>query len=252
MQRNISAAVILFALLCSAWLAGQSAAKPLTNQDIKDLVAVGFSSEVIIDKIHAAEVTNFDTSVEALKTLKAANVPDAIIRVMIIPHAVPTASPATPPASASGPQRVEPESVGAVYLLDSTDQTLKPLPKEAVKVVSGRKGFTGGQGSVQMPDPASSFRLTSGKDLEFVVRCDNPQSFELYEFERKGSNREAVVATAKGKLFGGASTQRVGAIPFAVTKYGDSSYRFVVTAPEPGEYGFLTGWSAFHFAVDSK
>jgi len=252
MQRNISAAVVLFALLCSTWLAGQSAAKQLTNQDITDLVAVGLSSDVIIDKIHAAEATNFDTSVEALKTLKAANVPDAVMRVMINPHAVPSASPAPPAAGSSGMQRVEPESEGVVYFLDSSDPPLKPLPKEAVKVVSGRKGLTGGQGSVQMPDPASSFRLKSGKDLEFVVRCTNPESFELYEFAKKGNNREAVVATAKGKLFGGANTQRVGAIPFAVTKYGESSYRFVVTAPEPGEYGFLTGWSAFHFAVDSK
>jgi len=255
MQRNISTAVILFALLCSAWLAGQSAAKQLTNQDVKDLVAVGLSSDVIIDKIHAAGATNFDTSVEALKSLKAANVPDPVIRVMINPHAVPSASPAAPAAAAATPsetQRVEPESAGVVYLLDSAGQTLKPLPKEAVKVVSGRKGLTGGQGSVQMPDPASSFRLTSGKDLEFVVRCTNPESFELYEFAKKGSNREALVATAKGKLLGGATTQRVGAIPFAVIKYGESSYRFVVTAPEPGEYGFLTGWSAFDFAVDPK
>jgi len=96
MQRNISTAVILFALLCSAWLAGQSAAKQLTNQDVKDLVAVGLSSDVIIDKIHAAGATNFDTSVEALKSLKAANVPDPVIRVMINPHAVPSASPAAP------------------------------------------------------------------------------------------------------------------------------------------------------------
>jgi len=252
MQRTISAGVILCALLCSAWLLGQSAPKQMTNQDIKDLVAVGLSNDIIIDKIHSADATNFDTSVEALKNLKAANVPDAVIRVMINPHAAPVASPAAAAPSSSGVPRVEPESMGAVYLLESAGQPLRPLPKETVKVVSGRKGLTGGQGSVQMPDTASTFRLKSGKDLEFVVRCTNPESFELYQFASKGNNREALVATAKGKLFGGANTQRVGAIPFAVSKYGDSSYRFVVTAPEPGEYGFLTGWSAFDFAVDPK
>jgi hypothetical protein len=252
MQRTIQAALVVFALLCSPWLLGQSAAKRMTNQDVQDLVAIGLSSDVIIDKIHASEATNFDTSVEALKTLKAANVPDAVIRVMINPHAVSPASPATGAGDSSGMKGIEPESTGVVYLMDSTDRPLKPLPRETAKVVSGRKGLAGGKGSVQIPDPASSFRLESGKDLEFVVNCSNPQSFELYEFAKKGNNREVVVATAKAKFFGGATTQRVGSIPFAVSKYGESSYRFVVTAPEPGEYGFLTGWSVFHFAVDPK
>jgi hypothetical protein len=146
---------------------------------------------------------------------------------------------------------MEPESAGVVYLL-STDQPLKPLPKETAQVVSGRKGLTGGKGSVQIPGSASSFRFKSGKDLEFVVKCTNPESFELYAFTTKGDNREAVVSTAKAHPFGKVTVQRVGAIKFDVTKYGESSYRFVVTAPEPGEYAFLTGWSAFDFAVDPK
>jgi hypothetical protein len=181
----------------------------------------------------AAGSTTYRTDLEALKP--GATAPVAAAKVAKEPM-----------------KGTEPESAGVVYLMDSTDQPLRPLPKESVKVVSGRKGLTGGQGSVQMPDPASSFRLKSGKDLEFVVRCTNPESFELYQFTRKGNNREALVATSKGKLFGGANTQRVGPIQFAVSKYGESSYRFVVTSPEPGEYGFLTGWSAFDFAVDPK
>ncbi len=166
----------------------------------------------------------------------------------------PGAATAVPAAKvAKEPMRgTEPESAGVVYLMDSTDQPLRALPKQSVRVVSARKGLTGGQGSVQMPDPASSFRLKSGKDLAFIVRCTNPESYELYQFQKKGNTREALVATAKGKLFGGANTQRVGPIQFAVSKYGESSYRFVVTSLEPGEYGFLTGWSAFDFAVDPK
>src|SRR5208283_3541221 len=135
---------------------------------------------------------------------------------------------------------------------DPAGQTLKPLPKEVAKVVGAHSGLTGGKGSIQIPEPASSFRVKSGKDLEFIVWCTNPESFELHEFMKKGKDREAVVAHAKAKFFGGMTTQRVGAIPFTVTKYGESSYRFVVTAPEPGEYGFLTGWSVFDFAVDPK
>lgn len=97
MQRTISAAVIFFALICGPCLAGQ-AGKRMTNQDIKDLVAVGLSSDVILDKIHGTAATDFDTSVEALKALKAAHVPDVVIRAMMNPHGATAAPPvlATP------------------------------------------------------------------------------------------------------------------------------------------------------------
>jgi hypothetical protein len=147
---------------------------------------------------------------------------------------------------------VEPALMGAVYLLDSSEQTLTPLPKEQAKVVTSRRGFAGARGSIQIPGTVSSFRLKSGQDLEFVVKCTNPESLELYAFAAKGKNREAVVSTAKGKFFGGVSVQRVGTIPMDVSKYGEASYRFAVRAPEPGEYGFVTGWSVFHFAIERK
>ena len=146
----------------------------------------------------------------------------------------------------------EPELEGVVYLLDSADAPLRPLPKETVQVVGGRKGLTGGKGFVQVPGSASSLRLKSGRDMEFVVKCTNPESFELYPLANKGDNRQALTSTAKAHPFGGVTLERVPGIKFDVTKYGDSSYRFVVRAPEPGEYAFLTGWSAFDFAVEAK
>ena len=92
MQRAIYSAVVFFAVICGPCLAGQ-AGKRMTNQDIKDLVGVGLSSDVILDKIHGTAATDFDTSVEALKALKAARVPDVVIRAMMNPHGA-TAAPA--------------------------------------------------------------------------------------------------------------------------------------------------------------
>jgi hypothetical protein len=154
------------------------------------------------------------------------------------------------PAAQTKP--VEPEAMGLVYLLDSSDHTLKPLPKDAAKVVTHHKGFTGAKGDIQIPGTASSFRLKSGTDLEFIVKCTNPESYEMFQFNPKGKNREAEVSNAKAKFFGGISVQRVGRMTFTVSKYGESSYRFALTAPEPGEYGIVTGWSVFHFGVDPK
>jgi len=149
------------------------------------------------------------------------------------------------------PNTSQPTSIGAMYYLDSSGPTLKPLPKEAAQVVSGLKGLTGVKASVRMPGMASSFRLTSGKDLEFVISCSNPESIALYAFTPKGKDREAMVATAKGGL-GKRSVQQVGTIPVYISRYGESSYRFTVKAPEPGEYGFVMNWSVFDFAIDPK
>ncbi len=57
----------------------------LTNRDVIDLVSEGFSPEVIKAKI-ASSTCQFDTSVEALKTLKTSNVPQDVILAMVQTH----------------------------------------------------------------------------------------------------------------------------------------------------------------------
>jgi hypothetical protein len=255
MQRIVLAAVIVLTLLCSPWLAAQSAAKQLTNQDIKDLVAVGLSSDVIIDKIHAAGATNFDTSVEALKSLKAANVPDAVIRVMINPHAVPPVSSAAPAASSPGTQHMEPELTEAVYFLDSAAQTLKPLPKATPKPASkadSSHGSTTVKAAIQIPGSASSFHVKGGNDLEFVVKCENPYKYLLLPFTKQGDNREGIITLVKVGAFGAGKEKKSFIIPVGVSAYGESTYRLVVKAPDAGEYGFTVDNDVYDFAVDPK
>lgn len=101
-MRRIIPGVVVFALFCAQWLVGQSAAKKMTNQDIVGLVTLGLSDDVVTDKIHAAQATDFDTSLPALKSLKQANVSDTIIRAMINPHPD-SAGDSTPPTKAGDP-----------------------------------------------------------------------------------------------------------------------------------------------------
>src|SRR5262249_3015841 len=87
----------------------QRLTKKLTNNDVIELVSLGFSDDVIIDKIRSAEATAFDTSIAGLKALKAAKVPDPVIRAMINPHSAPEAAPAAPasppaPVPAAAPE----------------------------------------------------------------------------------------------------------------------------------------------------
>jgi hypothetical protein len=70
--------------------------KRLTNKDVIEMVQMGLSEDVIIAKIRTATATDtnsvsLDTSVDGLKALKEANVPDSVIKVMINPGPPPAA-----------------------------------------------------------------------------------------------------------------------------------------------------------------
>ena len=88
---------VLFVAVCVA--GGQEGAilrKRLTNQDVIEMAKLGLSDDVIVTKIRQAyqagtDAVSFDTSVDGLKALKGANVPDSVIKVMI--------NPAPPPAT---------------------------------------------------------------------------------------------------------------------------------------------------------
>jgi hypothetical protein len=87
----------------------------MTNQDVIDMVALGLSDDVIIQKIRTAESLQFDTSVQGLRVLKSRKVSDAVILVMMNPHAGIAAIPAIvapSPSSPPCPERREPMACG--------------------------------------------------------------------------------------------------------------------------------------------
>ena len=84
------ACAISVCLFVATMRLAQHEAKPISNDDVTAMVALGLSDDVIIEKIYAASTPEFDTSVAGLQALKAARVSDAVIRAMINPHAPPT------------------------------------------------------------------------------------------------------------------------------------------------------------------
>jgi hypothetical protein len=74
----------------------------MTNGDVIEMVRLGFSDDIIIAKIRAVKVTKFDTSIAGLKALKAAQVSNAVIRVMINPSHTDSSKPATESESSGG------------------------------------------------------------------------------------------------------------------------------------------------------
>jgi hypothetical protein len=82
--------------------APEPTASALTNKDILDMLGAGLTAEIVIVKIKSSKC-NFDTSPNALKALKAASAPDAVILAMVqAPVESEGASPTTvPPKTAS-------------------------------------------------------------------------------------------------------------------------------------------------------
>ena len=99
-------ALLLAVLLAHPAFPQDAPAKRLTNQEIIDMSAAGLSDDVIIAKIRSAtgaDASRFDTSVDGLKALKAANVSDAVIKVMINP-----APPPPPVVATATPMTLDP------------------------------------------------------------------------------------------------------------------------------------------------
>jgi hypothetical protein len=73
----------------------EAAQNVLTNKDVADLMKTGLSTEVIVAKIRTS-TCKFDTSPAALKQLKDAGIPDAVILAMVDPSSKSASSTATP------------------------------------------------------------------------------------------------------------------------------------------------------------
>ena len=86
-----------------------SAAEVLTNDSIITMVKAGFGEEVIISKIKVSQ-NQFDLSTQALVTLKAQGVSEAIIKTMV------DASAPTPPVQPKRPQELAQDTQGAIAL----------------------------------------------------------------------------------------------------------------------------------------
>src|ERR1700687_3212035 len=97
-------------MLAASMCWGQQVVKKMTNEDITAMVALGLTDDVIIDKVHAAGATDFDTSVAGLTALKQAKVSDAVIRAMINPSPAPASVATATKEAAAAPDPNDPRS----------------------------------------------------------------------------------------------------------------------------------------------
>ena len=237
MKRVVLCAVMSAVLFFTLSVVGQAVSKRMTNQDVKDLVSIGLSSNVIIDKIHAAESTDFDTSVEALRALKAANVPDDVIRAMINPHPAPAAA-APQAADNSG----LPQEIGVYMMIKGKMTEVEP---EVVGWQSGgimksmaTGGLTKGHINGKIVNPKAGLQVPT--PVEFYIKTPEGTSvteYQLLKLDEKGNRREFRAITG-GIVHFSAGSER-NAVKFESEKIGQRIWKIKLADLKKGEYGFL-------------
>jgi hypothetical protein len=275
-RRYVVIAMIAVALAGTPGLAWSQSAK-LTNADVIELVGLGLSDDVIIDKIHSAENTGFDTSVDGLKTLKANKVSDAVIRAIINPHPGAASGTATPAVPAVKADPNDPSSVHdpGIYMyvkgkngleLDMLEPTVYSQGKSGgvfksamtygIAKVKWKAVVRGAHANLRTGDSGVAFYFyfeesNAGLSHASFGGTTTPNEFTLLKFDEKEDTRETVVS--KANAFGASSgTDDKANVSFTFAKLRPGVYKVVPNAPlRPGEYCFLSSSGIGTFGAGS-
>jgi len=240
--------LLIAVLLLISGLAIAQSGKPLTNDDVVQMVKGGFDESTTIAAIDAA-ITTFDTSVPALMALKTAGVSEKIISSMLAATKKKTevaknTAPAStaPAAAAAAPNPDVPEDVGVYVKLKGS---LGEVYAEIVDWKSGgvgksmlTGGFTKGHINAVVKDPKSKLQIAP--PMEFVIKCTEgitPSEYMLLKLDEKNDRREFRAVT--GGVYHSSGGAEKNAIKFDFQKIAPRTYKISLTGLKKGEYGFL-------------
>jgi hypothetical protein len=252
--RCLTLLLSLLLVSCAWGQDGTSMPKRLTNQDVISMTQLGLSEDVIIAKIRAAsavgvDAISFDTSVDGLKALKAANVTDGVIKVMINP------APPPPPVvtATSTPMTIDPNlpppEVG-VYWKDGANFVLIPGQAVTNAKVGGKAGsfFTDGMRNqhwdATLDRPTSNNRVKDRHAVFYLYVPDGASSsdYQLIKLNKKSDHREFQIGSFGGVSGGKSGVKKDKEIEIKSEHVGIRTYKVTLEEDlKPGEYGFFMG-----------
>ena len=230
-----------------------AAHRRLTNQDIIAMVQMGLSEDVMTAKIREAGASNpgslsFDTSLDGLKALKEAKVPDSVMKVMINPGAAPVAVVAVAAPMTMDPNLPPPE-VG-VYWKDGAKFVLIQGQALTNMKAGGRAGsfFSDGLRNQHwdsvLEGPTSRNIVRERRPTFYLYVPDGTDSsdYVLIKLNKKGNRREFQVGSFGGITGGKSGVKRDKEVPYKAEHVGIRTYKLALEADLPvGEYGFFMG-----------
>ena len=249
----LASLLISFAVGSAGGQDSTSLRKRLTNQDVIEMTKLGLSDDVIIAKIRQAyeagtDAVSFDTSVDGLKALKAANVSESILKVMI--------NPAPPPAAVvagANPMTIDPSlpppEIG-VYWRDEGKFLLLQGQMVTNTKAGGKAGslFTYGlrnqhwDATIEGPTSKNVVRDRKPVFYLYVPEGTDSSDYVLLKLNKKDNRREFQVGSFGGVSGGKSGVQKDKEIPFHAEHLGIRVYKLTLDdALKPGEYGFFMG-----------
>jgi hypothetical protein len=250
-MRRLTYFVTVLSLLFASNVWSQELAKHITNKDVIEMVSLGLSDDVIIAKIRSASAGDnlkFDTSVTGLRELKAANVPDSVIKVMINP--IPPQAPVVmAPTAVSNDPNLPPPEVG-VYWKNGNAFVLIEGQAISQAKVGGKAGsmFTYGMRNehwdAYLNGPESKNVINDRQPVFYLYVPDGSSAsdFALISLEKKGNRREFQIGSFGGITGGKSGVKRDKEVAFTAEHAGVRTYKVKVDAAmKPGEYAFFMG-----------
>ena len=253
----------------AAAAATPAAAARMTNSDVMALASAGLGDDVIETKIHAASGTNFDTSVDGLKALKAAGVSSSVIRVMIDPSA-PVVVPAAAVAAAAVVDPDDPSSAhspgiyiqapgkdGGLHLIKLDHITSKGTKTSGMWLSGATYGIAKAHTKASIDGSAATMHTQDTNPVFYAfIPEDNTtfggsgitvKDFTLIRLDPKNETREVNTATISPWGFSTGTDQKAEQ-GFATDTVKPGVFKLtLIQALPPGQYAFQTqNYGAFY------
>ena len=213
------------------------------------MASMGLSDDVIIAKIRSASGTDelkFDTSIDGLKALKAGNVSDAVIKVMINPAPPPVIAAAS---AISLDPNLPPPEVG-VYWKNGAAFILIQGQAIAQAKAGGRAasyftyGIRGQHWDATLNGATSNNVVKDRRPLFYfyVPEGTDATDYLLIKLEKKSDRREFQVGSFGGIGGGKSGVKKEKEVSFKSEHVGIRIYKITVESElKPGEYAFFMG-----------
>ncbi len=261
---------LLLVLLALAITAGNAQTKPLTNNDIVQMTKASFDEQTIVKAIQAHE-TAFDTSVDAMVSLKDAGVTKTVIEAMLDAQAKnrsgsqPAPSKqeeAVKPTTAGGPAREQAakseewpaelagmiREMGIYYKQDGKFAQLYGRPVVASQTGGFLKSsLTMGMSKIrskgEVPGKHAHLQVSTRQPTFYFYMAEGqtPDDFVVVKMEEKGDRREFQVGSyggAAGGMSSGLELHKVSQV--IIERVASHVYRVIPDRElHDGEYGFL-------------